>query len=123
LVDIDQNLVYYRNMLEGVFGNKTAERVLLHVYHYGEIHASAIAQDYGMAINPVKGQLDRFERAGILASKEVGRTRLYFFNPKSVLVSPIRDLLKIVYETIPLKDREQIFGTRRRPRRKGKPVL
>jgi predicted transcriptional regulator len=110
-------------MLEGVFGNKTAERVLLHVYHYGEIHASAIAQDYGMAVNPVKGQLDRFERAGVLASKEVGRTRVYFFNPKSVLVTPIKSLLKIVYETIPLKDREQIFGTRRRPRRKGKPVL
>jgi predicted transcriptional regulator len=110
-------------MLEGVFGNKTAERVLLHVYHYGEIHASAIAQDYGTAVNPVKGQLDRFERAGILVSKEVGRTRVYFFNPKSVFVTPIKSLLKIVYETIPLNEREQIFGSRRRPRRKGKPVL
>lgn len=110
-------------MLEGVFGNKTAERVLLHIYHYGEIHASAIAQDYGMAVNPVKGQLDRFERAGILASKEVGRSRLYFFNPKSVFLSPVKELLKIVYESIPLNEREQLFKLRRRPRRKGKPVL
>lgn len=110
-------------MLEGIFGNKTAERVLLHIYHYGEIHASAIAQDYDIAINPVKGQLDRFERAGILVSKEVGRTRVYFFNPKSVFVKPVKDLLKTAYETIPLKEREQIFRVRRRPRRKGKPVL
>jgi predicted transcriptional regulator len=110
-------------MLEGVFGNKTAERVLLHVYHYGEVHASAIAQDYGVAVNPVKGQLDRFERAGILASKEVGRSRLYFFNPKSVFLSPVKELLKIVYESIPLNEREKLFKTRRRPRRKGKPVL
>jgi predicted transcriptional regulator len=110
-------------MLEDVFGNKTAERVLLHVYHYGEIHASAIAQDYGIAVNPVKGQLDRFERAGILVSKEVGRSRLYFFNPKSVFLSPVKELLRIVYESISLNEREKLFKSRRRPRRKGKPVL
>ena len=56
-------------MLEGIFGNKSAERVLLHVLHCGEIHASAIAQDYEMALNPIKSQLDRFERAGVLVSK------------------------------------------------------
>lgn len=110
-------------MLEGIFGNRTAERVLLHVFHYGEIHASAIAKDYGVALNPVKGQLDRFERAGILVSKEMGRTRVYSFNPKSVLVKPVKELLGIVYEAIPLREREKIFGVRRRPRRKGKPVL
>ncbi|MCM2280064.1 MAG: ArsR family transcriptional regulator [Oligoflexia bacterium] len=109
-------------MLEGVFGNKTAERVLLHIYHYGEVHASAIAQDYGMAINPIKGQLNRFERAGILVSKEIGRSRVYSFNLKSVFVKPVRELLKVAYETIPLKEREQVFRVRRRPRRKGKPV-
>jgi hypothetical protein len=99
------------------------ERVLLHIYHYGEIRASAIAQDYRMAVNPIKGQLDRFERSGILVSKEAGRTRIYSFNPKSVFLAPVKALLKIVYDTIPLKEREQIFGARRRPRRKGKPVL
>lgn len=110
-------------MLEGIFGNKTAEKVLLHIYHYGEIHASAIAQDYGIALNPIKGQLDRFEQAGILASKEVGRSRIYFFNPKSVFLKPVKELLKMVYESIPLKERETLFASRRRPRRKGKPVL
>jgi hypothetical protein len=110
-------------VLEDIFGNRTAERVLLHVFHYGEIHASAIANDYGSALNPIKGQLDRFERAGILVSKEVGRTRVYSFNPKSVLVKPVKELIGIVYESIPLREREKIFDVRRRPRRKGKPVL
>jgi hypothetical protein len=110
-------------MLEGIFGNKTAERVLLHVFHYGEIHASAIAGDYGIALNPIKRQLDRFETAGVLASKEVGRSRVYFFNPKSPLLGPVRELIRILYESIPLKEREGIFHVRRRPRRKGKPVL
>ena len=110
-------------MLEGIFGNRTAERVLLHVFHYGEIHASAIAGDYGIALNPIKGQLDRFERAGILVSKEMGRTRIYSFNPKSALTRPVRELIEMAYEAIPLKEREVIFSARRRPRRKGKPVL
>lgn len=110
-------------MLERIFGNKTAEKVLLHVYHYGEIHASGIAKDYGIALNPIKGQLDRFEQAGILVSKEAGRTRLYSFNPKSVLLEPLREMLRIAYEAIPLREREEIFATRRRPRKKGKPVL
>ncbi len=110
-------------MLEGIFGNKTAEKVLLHIYHYGEIHASAIAQDYKIALNPIRGQLDRFEYAGILASKEVGRSRLYFFNPKSVFLGPVKSILKTAYDSIPLKEREVLFTSRRRPRRKGKPVL
>jgi hypothetical protein len=110
-------------MLEGIFGNKTAERVLLHIFHYGEIHASAIARDYKTAVTPVVGQLDRFEQAGILVSKELGRTRVYSFNPKSPLVEPVRELIRVVYDSIPLKDKERIFAERRRPRRKGKPVL
>ena len=39
-------------MLEGIFGNKTAEKVLLHIFHYGESHASAIANDFKMTLNP-----------------------------------------------------------------------
>lgn len=110
-------------MLEGIFGNKTAEKALLHVYHYSEIHASAIAHDYGLALDPIKKQLERFEAAGVLSAKQVGRSRVYTFNPKSPYLGPIKELLKIVYESIPLREREQIFGVRRRPRRKGKPVL
>lgn len=110
-------------MLEGIFGNRTAEKVLLHILHYGEIHASAIAQDHHVALTPIKRQLERFEGAGILVSKEMGRARVYSFNPKSPLTGPVKDLLNMVYESISLREREQIFGTRRRPRRKGKPVL
>jgi hypothetical protein len=110
-------------MLEGVFGNRTAEKVLLHVFHYGQIHASAIAQDLGLALNPIMGQLNRFEQAGVLVSKEMGRSRVYAFNPKSPFIGPVRELIRILYESIPLKDRELLFATRRRPRRKGKPVL
>ncbi len=82
-----------------------------------------IASDYKMALNPIVGQLTRFENAGVLVSKEMGRTRVYSFNPKSPFVRAVKELIQIVYENIPLREREILFGVRRRPRRKGKPVL
>ena len=123
LVDKINKICYIQDMLEGIFGNQTAERVMLHIYHYREIHASAIASDYDMALNPVLQQLKRFESAGILVSKQVGRSRVFFLNQKSAFAKPIQEIVRIAYESIPLEERQAIFKTRRRPRRKGKPIL
>jgi len=109
-------------MLENIFGNETAEKVLLHIYHYGEIHASAISLDYNISVTPVLNQLVRFENAGVLVSKQIGRSRVFMFNKKSPFTKPTIALLKIVYENISLDEKQQFFK-RRRPRKKGKPVL
>ena len=112
-----------KSMLEGIFGNKTAEKVLLHIFHYGESHASGIAKDFSVAVNPVLQQLNRFEEAGVLVSKESGRSRVYSFNPKSPYNKPIQEIIEKAYDSISLEERQKLFETRRRPRRKGKPVL
>jgi hypothetical protein len=109
--------------LETLFGNQTTERILLHLFHYGEIHARGIASDFRSSSTPFLRQFNRLENAGILVSRAVGRTRLYQFNPKSPFTTPLKKMIEIIYESIPLREREQIFHTRRRPRRKGKPVL
>lgn len=109
--------------LAKIIGNKSAEEVLLHLYHYGEIHASAVARDYGVAVTPIRLQLDRFEDAGVLVSREVGRARVYSFNPKSPFARLLKAMTGLEYESIPLSERQKIFARRRRPRRKGKPVL
>lgn len=110
-------------MLDEIFGNRTVERIYLHLFHYGEIHARGLANDYQTSVAPFLNQLNRLENAGILVSREIGRSRIYQFNPKSPFTSPIKKIIEIVYENIPLAERERIFHTRRRPRRKGKPVL
>lgn len=109
--------------LQGLVGTQTGERVLLHLYHYGEIHPAAIAQDFGMAVTPVRRQLDKFERAGLVVSREVGRSRVFTFNPKSPIADALHELVRLVYEGIPLRERERIYGSRRRPRQTGKAVL
>lgn len=84
-------------MLEGLFGNKSAEKVMLSIFTHGELHASAIAQQHRKALDPIKKQLERFEEAGFLVSRVVGRSRLYKFNEKNPLIIPLKELLKIAH--------------------------
>lgn len=110
-------------MLEGIFGNQTTEKILLSLVHYNEIYVASVAKDFQTAENPIRNQLDRLEQTGVIHSKLVGRTRVYSFNPKNPYTTHIRAIGMTLYEGIPLQEREKIFKTRRRPRRKGKPVL
>lgn len=109
-------------MLDEIMG-KAAQKILLHLFHYGETYASAISKDLSTSLGQVQRGLDRLENAGLLVSKRSGKTRIYTFNPKSAYVKTFRDLVRIEYESIPLSEREKIFSERRRPRRRGKPVV
>ncbi len=105
-----------------LLGNRTAARVLLYLFHHGEAYPTGAARDLGLAQNLVQRQLEKLEAAGFLVSKLVGKTRIYTFNPKHPATGKLRELIRVFYEGMPSKDREHEFGTRRRPRRRGKPV-
>lgn len=82
-------------MLDSLLGNKSAEKVMYAIFHEGELHASAIAKNYNTAIDPIKKQLEKFEDAGILKSRIVGRSKLYRFNDEHPFISPLKELIKI----------------------------
>lgn len=84
-------------MLEALLGNKSAEKVMLALYAREELHASAIAQIYDTALDPIKKQLERFEEAGFLVSRVVGRSRLYSFNETHPIIEPLKEVLAIAY--------------------------
>ncbi len=84
-------------MLEGLLGNKSAEKVMFALYVKDELHASAIAKLYNTALDPIKKQLERFEEAGFLNSRMVGRSKLYSFNLKHPLHAPLKEILKVAY--------------------------
>lgn len=110
-------------MLDKILGSETAMKIMLHLIHYGEIYPSAVDRDYQISLSGTQKQFERFEEAGVLVSKLVGRSRVYFFNKKSPITKPFIALVKIYYDGLSLEDREKIFATRRRPRRTGKPVI
>ena len=110
-------------MLEVIFGNSTAAKIMLYLYHYGEIYASGVSKDMNITLSQVQKQLDKFETAGVFVSKKIGTVRIYKFNPKAGTINKLKELVGVYYEAIPLSEREKIFNLRRRPRRRGKPVI
>jgi len=110
-------------MLDKILGSEVAMKIMFHLVHYNEIYPSAVAKDYKIALSAVQKQFSRFEEAGILVSKLVGKTRIYTFNRKSKVAKAFFELIKLYYEGLSLSDKEKIFAERRRPRRPGKPVV
>jgi DNA-binding transcriptional ArsR family regulator len=110
-------------MLETILGNETASKLMLYLFHYGEAYANGVANDMGITLSQVQKQLDKFEEGGVLVSKKTGNVRIYKFNPKLGVVKKFVKMIEAFYEAIPLDEREEIFETRRRPRRKGKPII
>ena len=111
-------------MLDKILDSKTAQKIFIHLYHYGESYPSGVARDFKISVGQIQRQFDRFEDAGILVSKLVGRTRVYQFNKKQgAVVKHFMALIKVIYDSILLSEKEEIFSTRRRPRKKGKPVI
>lgn len=103
-----------------IFGNETAGRVLLYVQNYGEGHARAIAQTYGLSHSVVQKQLLRLEVEGVLVSQLKGRTRVFTWNPRYALRAELSGLLEKALSLVPSADRERWFMKRARPRRTGK---
>lgn len=109
-------------MLEGIFGNTSAEKVLLYLEQYGEGYATAIARNFdNLSLHMAQRQLERFERAGALASTLSGRTRLYTWNTRYAFLGELRALLAKALGSLPAAERKRYFSERRRPRRAGKP--
>ena len=115
--------MYNRLMLDKILSSEIAMKIMFHLAHYNEIYPSAVAKDYELTLSAVQRQFARFEEAGVLVSKLVGRTRVYFFNKKSKAAMKLYELVKVYYDGLSLKDKEKIFSSRRRPRKPGKPII
>lgn len=108
-------------MLEPLLGSVSRERVLVFLYARGEGYAREIARFFDTDLVQVQKQLDRLEEAGAVAGRNVGRTRLYTFNPRYPFLKQVLPLLEKAVEFYPEPVRERLFMDRRRPRRRGKP--
>ena len=83
-------------MLDKILGSDSAMKIMFHLIHYGEIYPSAVAKDYHISLSGVQKQFQRFDEAGILVSKLVGKLREYFFNKKSPVITPMRAIKSLV---------------------------
>ncbi len=107
-------------MLQAILGSQSAERILVYLYARDEGFVREIARFYETSMTPLLKQLDKLEKAGVLAGRDAGRTRLYSFDPRYPFLKELKALLKRAIEFYPEDLREQLMMVRRRPRRKGK---
>ena len=109
-------------MLEGVFGNVTIEKILFTLHVYGEGYPFGMATSFGEPVNRFQQQLKRLESAGIVASRLIGKVRIYTFNPRYPFLKELEALVAKAYEFLPEKEKEARYRKRTRPRRAGKPL-
>ncbi|MBV6395332.1 MAG: hypothetical protein HFACDABA_00908 [Anaerolineales bacterium] len=107
-------------MLASLFGSQTAERVLIFLAAREEGYAREMARFFETDLKSVQKQLDKLETAGVLSSREVGRTRPYTFNPRYPFLSELKSLLAKALTFYPEDEREKLIMNRRRPRGRGK---
>ncbi|MFH0799398.1 MAG: winged helix-turn-helix domain-containing protein [Pseudomonadota bacterium] len=80
-------------MIGRLFGNRTADLVLLFLARHGEVYATQIAEGLEIPVNMVQNQLERFERSGVIRSSLKGRRRIYGWNACYPALRPLKQLL------------------------------
>jgi DNA-binding transcriptional ArsR family regulator len=108
--------------MQALFGNRTAERVLTFLAVNDVAYAKQIADALAIPLSVVQKQLRRLELGGVLASRLVGRTRLYAMNPRFAVTRELTLLLKRAFALLPDKEQLPYESQRSRPRLAGKPV-
>lgn len=109
-------------MLEGLLGSDDAERVLLFLAAREQGYGREIAAFWGTNVYGIQRQLDKFEAGGILTGTPVGRTHVYTWSPRWPFRDELRALLAKAVPFLPDDIRSRLAESRRRPRRRGKPL-
>jgi predicted transcriptional regulator len=109
-------------MLGDLLGSVNKERAMIFLVARERGYARQIARFFDVPLNPVQKALDGLERSGILVSRDVGNTREYEFNPRYPMRDELRALLEKALSLYPEELRTELVMTRKRPRRKRKPL-
>ena len=106
-------------MLDALFGNATAAKVLAFISMNRDSYAQELADRFGLSLSMVQNQLIRLADGGVLVAVSRGRTRLYSLNPRFALARDLEAMLRRAVELMPERERERYIA-RRRPRARGK---
>ncbi len=105
----------------GLFGNPTRARLLMALELLRTSYPRELARLFDMPVSLVVTTLNGLERAGIVSSVMLGRTRQVSLNPRYFAFAELSALLnKLALANPGLLER--VGQLRRRPRRPGKPL-
>lgn len=108
--------------LEPILGSQSKEQVLQYILAFGEGYATEIAHFFDTQKTPILKQLNALEEKGVFISKSVGRTVVYSFNPRYKFFNELSALLIKARSYYSENIQERLIMSRKRPRRRGKPL-
>lgn len=111
-------------MLTSLFGNSVIEKILFFLIKNDTAYPSQISRRFELPIYSFQKAFDHLEKGRIVVSQQVGRTRIYRFNPQYPMLHELRSFLTSTYEFLPdeVKQKHYEPSVRKRPRRRGKPL-
>ena len=111
-------------MFEELFGSKIIEKVCFYLVVNDKCNASELRRRFGLPIFGIQNALGRLEKQGIVVSFKEGKTRVYHWNPRYVLLKEFKALVSKAYTFLPEPMKEEYYQPliRKRPRRTGKPL-
>ncbi|MDD4856210.1 MAG: winged helix-turn-helix domain-containing protein [Sulfuricurvum sp.] len=110
-------------MIEVLLGSKDKENVLQYILAKEKGYASEIANFYGTKPSQMIKQLEALEIGGVLVSFQVGKARVYQYNPRYFFLNELKSLLLKVRETYKPDLIEKLMKAKVAPRRKNKPAF
>jgi len=105
-----------------LFGSDSATNTLLFITNYGKGYCREIAETFQVSVSMIKNQLNKFEQNGVLVASEIGRTRVFEFNPRYPYKKELLSLLEKRLSLMSEKELKLYYRKRTRPRKKGKPL-
>jgi predicted transcriptional regulator len=108
--------------MEVIFGSKAMERVLFFLVARNEAYASEIASYFDTQLTPIQNQLYKLENAGVVVSRQVGRTRVFMLNPRYPFIRELKALVEKAMKFLSQDEFRRLTVYRKRPRRTGKPL-
>ena len=110
-------------MLKALFGSKDKELVLQYILSKNEGYASKIARFFNLNSSQIIKQLDFLEQNEVLVGFQIGRSRVYRFNPRYYFLPELKALLKKALEAYPEELQNTLKFNRTAPRKKNKPYI
>ena len=96
-------------MLERLFGNETIERIIFYLLKNDSCYAKEIADNFRISLGYVQRTLYKLERANVIVSFTVGRTRLFQLNPRYFLIDELTLFFEKAYSFLPNKMKETYY--------------
>lgn len=109
-------------VLKGILRAESQEKILIYLLLRQSGYGKAIAEFFGVPLNPIQKQLARLEADGVIVSKTIGKVRDYALSPRYPFIQPLKGLLKEAVEAYPTNIVSELMVERTRPRQAGKPI-